>query len=55
MSVLTALKVSKYAVFSCPNTGNYGPEKTPYLDTFHAVTPYLHFYSKGITRTPAII
>ena len=30
-------------VFKCeqivvsPNTGKYGPEKTPYLDTFHAV------------------
>ena len=24
------------SVFS-PNTGKYGPEKTPYLDTFHAV------------------
>ena len=22
----------------CPNTGKYGPEKTPYLDTFHTVT-----------------
>ena len=22
-----------------PNTGKYGPEKTPYLDTFHAVFP----------------
>ena len=21
-----------------PNAGKYGPEKTPYLDTFHAVT-----------------
>ena len=21
----------------CPNTGKYGPEKTPYLDTFHAM------------------
>ena len=21
----------------CPNTGKYGTEKTPYLDTFHAV------------------
>ena len=21
----------------CLNTGKYGPEKTPYLDTFHAV------------------
>ena len=24
------------SVFS-PNTGNYGPEVTPYLDTFHEV------------------
>ena len=32
----TARKVSKYGVFS-PNTGKYGPEKPPYLDTFHAV------------------
>ena len=21
-----------------PNTGKYGPEETPHLDTFHAVT-----------------
>ena len=28
-----------WSVFSCirTNTGKYGPEKTPYLDTFHAV------------------
>ena len=39
----TAWKVSKYGVFSSPyfpvfglNTEKYGPEKTPYLDTFHA-------------------
>ena len=25
-----------WSVFS-PNAGKYGPEKTPYLDTFHAV------------------
>ena len=25
-----------FAVFS-PNTGKYGPQKTPYLDTFHTV------------------
>ena len=38
-------KVSKYGVFSgpyCPvfglNTGKCGLEKTPYLDTFHAVS-----------------
>ena len=40
----TAWKVSKNRVFSGPyfpvfglNTGKYGPEKTPYLDIFHAV------------------
>ena len=40
----TALKESKYGVFSGPyflvfhlNTGKYGPEKTPYLDTFRTV------------------
>ena len=39
-----AWKVSKYGIFPGPcfpvfslNTGKYGPEKTPYLDTFHAV------------------
>ena len=41
---LTAWKMSKYGVFSSPyfpafslDTGKYGPEKAPYLDTFHAV------------------
>ena len=36
--------MSKYGVFSgpyfpvfSPNTGKYEPEKTPFLDTFHAV------------------
>ena len=39
----TAWKVSKYGVFSVlslrirPNAGKYGPEKTPYLDTFYTV------------------
>ena len=40
----TAWKMSKYGVFSgpyfpvfSPNAGKYGPEKTPYLDTFHTV------------------
>ena len=40
----TAWKVSKYWVFSDLyflvfglNTEKYGPENTPYLDTFHAV------------------
>ena len=29
--------MSKYRVFSGLNIGKYGPEKTPYLDTFQAV------------------
>ena len=36
--------MSKYGVYSgsyffvfCRNTGKYGPEVTPYLETFHAV------------------
>ena len=29
--------MSKYGVFSGPNAGKYGPEKTPHLDTFHAL------------------
>ena len=40
----TVWEVSKYGVFSgaylpvfSPNMGIYGPEKTPYLNTFHAV------------------
>ena len=40
----TSWKVCKYGDFSVPyfpvfgpNTGKYRPEKTPYLDTFHAV------------------
>ena len=41
---ITSWKVSKYGVISGPyfpvlglNTGKYGPEMTPYLDTFRAV------------------
>ena len=33
----TAWKVSKYGVFLAPNAGKYGPEKTSYLNTFHAM------------------
>ena len=28
---------STFGVFSGPYTGEYGPEKTPYWDTLHAV------------------
>ena len=44
MKASTAWKVSKYGVLSGPyfpafglNTGKYGPEITPHLDTFHAL------------------
>ena len=44
LNLNTARKVCKYRVISGPhfsvfrpNTGKYGPEITPYLDTFHAV------------------
>ena len=51
----TAWKVSKYGVISdpyfpafglsvfSPNAGKYGPEITPYLDTFQAVKGILSF------------
>ena len=39
--MIQCVKSVKYGVFShlsvfSPNAGKYGPEKTPYLDTFHA-------------------
>ena len=46
MSV-TACKVSKYGVIAGPNTGKYGPEITPYLDTFHAVVTKIGIMSHG--------
>ena len=53
----TAWKVSKYGVISGPyfpvfglNT-EYGPEITPYLDTFHAVRPST--FLKGDSGTGA--
>ena len=33
-----------FPIFS-PNTEKYGPEITPYLDTFHAVSVYIFFIS----------
>ena len=33
----TAWKVSKYGVISVSNAEKYGPEKTLYLDPFHAM------------------
>ena len=39
--------MSKYGVFSGLNTGKYGLEKTPYLDTFRTVTDFTHCF--GVT------
>ena len=38
---------NKYLSVFSPSAGKYGPEKTPHLDTFHAV--------RGIAKTPANI
>ena len=35
-NMVTAWKVSKHGVFSGPYFSVFRPEKTPYLDTFHA-------------------
>ena len=32
-----------FPLFS-PNTGKYPPEKTPYLDTFHAVLAFFIYF-----------
>ena len=44
---------SKYGIFSGPyfpvfrlNTGKYGPEKTPYMETFHAMSYTLWAWNK---------
>ena len=49
--------MSKYGFFSDPyfpvfrlNTGKYGPEKSPYLDIFHAVNCYLIYWDKNRDR-----
>ena len=36
------IEIADIDVFSS-NTGKYGPEKTPYLDTFHAVLGFVSF------------
>ena len=37
------VRIFLFSVF-CPNTGKYGPEKTLYFDTFHAVTDVLKLF-----------
>ena len=34
---VSATRYTEYLSLFCRNAGKYGPEKTPYLDTFHAV------------------
>ena len=61
----TLRKESKYRVFFwsvfSPNTGKYGPEKTPYLDTFQAVqktsnylAEYYLFFTDGLLELPVL-
>ena len=40
MFSITAWKVSQYGVFSGPYFPVFGPENTPYFDTFHAVNVF---------------
>ena len=35
--------VTAYLSVFSPNAGKFGPEKTPYLDTFHRVSQYDYF------------
>ena len=46
--------VAKHGVFSSPNAGKYGPEKTMYLDTYYAVqyiTWYTWYINSNVTFT----
>ena len=47
--VFTAWKVSQYGVFSGPYFPIFGPEITPYLDTFHAVL-YLQSFQYFVSK-----
>ena len=47
--------VSKYGVFSGPNAGKYGPEKTPYVDTFHAVRVPLRIPSRHLLASKVAV
>ena len=58
----TVRKMSKYGVVSGPyfpvfsvNTGKYGPEITPYLDTFHAVGALKNRSFEGCGQKPSEI
>ena len=38
---------TKHKDVSCPKIGKYGPEKTQYLDTFHAMLAMVIWQLKG--------
>ena len=48
------MKSVQIGVFSGPNSGKYGPEKTPYLDTSRNVN-FKVFKKKRIIKVPRII
>ena len=52
----------KYVVIPSPyflvfglNTAKYGPEITPYLDTFHAVTVFRNRYFEAALSLPLLV
>ena len=52
MSSPIGVKVSKYGLFSSPNTGKCGPGKTPYLDTFDVMDSVCHWYLQQFCEDP---
>ena len=46
----TALKVSKYGVFSGPNTGKYEPEKTPYFEHIITQQKLMFLFNRAICQ-----
>ena len=48
-------KVSKYGVFSGSYFPVFGPENTPYLDSFHAVVDYYHQNLNGLVASRVVV
>ena len=42
--------MSKYGVFPGPDFPAFGPEKTPYLDTFHVVHVAIHRFNTIVIK-----
>ena len=51
---MNGLEAKYLSVFS-PNAGKYGPEKTPYLDTFHAVIINRFISNRNIAAIPPLL